>query len=86
MLKTEGKFKIYRIEHKWMGRDNWVTSIENEKYFNASGICWQQTGVHGTYDIEEAKEVFGKCVAQLDKNRKFRLVCFTIEQSKEVLS
>ena len=86
MIRTEGKFTIYRIEHQWDGKGKWASSIENEHYFNASGDCWQQTGVHGAYDLEEAKEAFGKVVAQLDKNRKFRLVCVTIEQSKEVLS
>ena len=86
MIRTEGKFSIYRIEHQWKGKSEWVSSIENEQYFPASGNCWQQTGVHGTYDLEEAKEAFGKVVAQLDKNRKFRLVRVMIEQSKEMLS
>lgn len=85
MIRTEGKFSIYRIEHQWENKSEWTSSIENEQYFRSSGECWQQTGVHGTYDLEEAKQVFGK-VAQSDKRRKFRLVCVTIEQSKEVLS
>jgi len=86
MIRTEGKFSIYRIEHQWKDKSKWASSIENEQYFTASGDCWQQTGVHGTFDLEEAKKAFGEVVSKLDKNRKFRLVCVTIEQSKEVLS
>lgn len=86
MLRTEGKFTIYKIEHQWQNKGNWASSIENEHYFTASGDCWQRTGVHGTFDLEEAKKAFGEVVSKLDKNRKFRLVGVTIEQSKEVLS
>jgi len=91
MLRTEGKFTIYRIEHLWKDANQfvspprWVSSIENEEFFPASEKCWQETGVHGTYDLEEAKEVYEKLVAGQDPNRKFRLVRVTISQTKEVL-
>ena len=86
MIRTEGKFYIYRIEHQWKGKGNWADSIENEYYFTASHECWQKTGIHGTFNINEAKKAFGDIVSKLDKDRKFRLVCVTIEQSKDVLS
>lgn len=86
MLRTEGKFSIYRIEHLWQDNTKWDTSIENEYYFNACNICWQHTGIHGTFDIEEAKKALDHIKSKQDKNRKFRLVCITIEQSKEVIT
>ncbi len=86
MLRTEGEFSIYMIEHQWQNNGKWVTSIENENYFSASHICWQHTGIHGAFDIEEAKTALKNIKSKVDKNRKFRLVCVTIEQSKEVIS
>ena len=31
---------------------------KNFEAFSASGQCWQETGVHGTYDIEDALSVY----------------------------
>ena len=86
MLRTDGSYCIYKIQHSWKRGEEWVFSIENEEYFPASNKCWQITGVHGTFSLEEAKTAYGRAVSKLDKNRKFRLVCINIDQTTEILS
>lgn len=85
MIRNDGKYEIYRLQHLWNHRTKWVGSIENEEFFKASGECWQQTGIHGTFDFDEAKKAFEEVVSRLEKNRKFRLVKVTISQSTEVM-
>ena len=83
MVRTDGKYQIFKIEHQWNGSAKWSSSIENVSEFPPTSDCWQQTGVHGTFDLEEAKDSFKKIVSIPNEVRKFRLVRVTIEQVKE---
>lgn len=55
----DGKWTIYQIQHL-IGINEWVySSLDFFGYppgFNASGKCWQETGIHGTLDDLEARE------------------------------
>lgn len=89
MLRTDGDYTIYVIEHLRQNDsiERWVRSIENEYYFGASGVCRQETGVHGTFDLEEAKRAFISIVNNCKlSDRKFRLVRVRIHQSTDVIS
>lgn len=66
MLRNDGIYKIYKIQHMYPKTKEWVYSIygspeikPNEQgirnTFTASGICWQETGEHGVYDLKDAK-------------------------------
>lgn len=83
MIRTDGKYQIYRIEQQWEGSEKWSDSNENEIEFPASSECWQLTGVHGTFDLKVAKEAFERVVSKPDENRRFRLVLVTIDQAKK---
>ena len=85
MIRTDGTFTIYRLQHNWQGKGIWTYSIENDELFNASSDCWQITGVSGTFDLEHAKKALGEVVSRLDKNRVFRLVKVTIKQETKVV-
>lgn len=86
MLRNDGDYTIYCIQHDWQNDNDWAYSMENEEYFPPSCDCWQLTGIHGTFDIEEAKVAFEKTVVKQDKNRKFRLVRVDIIQSTKVIA
>ena len=86
MVRNDGKWEIYRIQHKWNNKKNkWVYSIENEEFFKSSEECWQLTGINGTFNFDEAREAYGKVVSRLEKERKFRLVKLIITQKTVVL-
>ena len=62
MLRKDGIYEIYMIQHQQKD-SKWVYSIfgtptvaDIKKGFNASGDCWQITGIEGTFDFETAKE------------------------------
>jgi hypothetical protein len=57
MIRTDGTFTIYRIQHRTPG-GRWTFSnfdhFGHPPGFTASEPCWQQTGVMGTFDREVA--------------------------------
>ena len=62
MIRTDGKFKFYKIQHQQPSDKKWVFSIYGEPkvnsktdMFTASGQCWQYTGEHGVFDIRNAR-------------------------------
>lgn len=86
MLRTDGTYTIYFIQHQYGDNPKWANSIENEELFTACDDCWQETGVMGTYDLEEAKRAFGEVVSRLDQKRTFRLAQMDISQKIKPLS
>ena len=86
MLHNDGDYIIYLIQHQWKGKGDWKVSVENRIEWPSSHDCWQETGIHGTYNLEEAKQAYGRAVAQLDPDRNFRLAKLTISQKIESLS
>lgn len=85
MLRKDGLFFVYVIQHQWQNKGEWVSSIENEKYFTPSNDCWQETGINGTFDLIQAKKTFKDIISKPDKNRKFRLILITLNQQKDVI-
>ena len=80
LLRKDGFVKVYAIQHKWPGKDKWELSIANEWKFSAAKDCWQQTGLHATYDKEEAKEALVDVEANDVHDREFRVVEINIFQ------
>lgn len=100
MLRNDGVYKIYRIQHQQRSNNEWVYSIygspdTNSKTtpcrdtFTASGLCWQKTGIHGVYDIRNArtglknarKNIFKDIKNGTQKTKlKLRLVCVELKQ------
>jgi len=60
----------------------WRTKHKEIDYFNASGDCWQDTGVHGTYDLNEAFQLLVK-VIQWAPEHRFRIARIEIKQKTE---
>lgn len=62
-IRGDGSVLFYRIQHKVSddpdGTERWVNSSHDHfgypTGFNASGVCWQRTGIHGTFDDIEAR-------------------------------
>jgi hypothetical protein len=87
MIRQDGKWLFFRIQHKMNGE--WVfSSFDHFGYpgdwkstdgFGACGDCWQQTGEHGTYKrqlaLDGAKELMTK-----HPGTEFRAVRINIAQ------
>ena len=72
MLSNDGKYTIYIIEFKgtgekwcklsfdaaWFTPEIYESKRELFNQFSASGKCWQETGVHGTYEVEDAIKLY----------------------------
>jgi len=94
LLRNDGEYKIYVIE-KWFptgvtGRKEdaeWsgVNFDEHLAGFSASGPCWQETAVHGTYDFDEAVSGLNQ-VALEHPGEKFRLRLVTVSQHAETVA
>jgi hypothetical protein len=94
LLRTDGTYTIYRIQHK--GRDGkWHgTSFDyfgTPPSFSAVNRCWQKTGVHGALSRSEAMlglrwirkhNRYDWSSGQMRRNTdtKFRLVMVEISQ------
>ena len=84
LLRKDGDYVIYiaerRLNNDWIG-------VAHDLYgcpvgFSASGNCWQETGVHGTYDLQAAKKGIRE-LASKNPDVGFRVVKVTISQHKE---
>lgn len=74
MLRTDGTFIIYRIQHKGksgVNRDRWHYSsfdaFGTPPGFSASDTCWQQTGIYGTF----SRNVALKGLAWIRKAKRY---------------
>ncbi len=102
MLSNDGRYEIYVVEFKVKDRNDWrrisydVAWVPTEIYkknakawdaFGASSECWQQTGVHGTYDVEDALKVYInlKQHALPNKNYDYRVMKVVICQESTCL-
>lgn len=100
MLRNDGKYEIYIIEFKAMG-ERWgqlnfdsvwfppeiyesKRDLINE--FSSSGKCWQETGVNGTYDVENAIKMYLLLRQHSVKQHyTFRVNKKTITQESDIL-
>lgn len=90
MIRVDGNFTIYKIQHWSAGK--WVSSSLDHfgtphilcasKGFSACGDCWQQTGVHGTFDLHAASEGLA-WMTQEWPDHWFRIAKVTISQLTE---
>jgi hypothetical protein len=72
---------------KWGKR--WYPDYSGKEYepyesFSASGKCWQETGIHGTYDVEKAIKLY-LILIELNPEYMFRVNKKTILQESEIL-
>lgn len=69
----------------WVPNECYKKEVWNE--FSASGKCWQETGVHGTFDVETAIKLYVALKQHAFKKDEyiFRVVKKTIWQDSEVL-
>lgn len=73
-LKNKTEYEYYTIEYlsgcdnKWNDiGDNFFSLREYEfGQFSACGECWQKTGIHGTFDLDYAKEFCNKLITELE--------------------
>jgi len=95
MVRNDGDYTIYILEY-WgnIGRkDEWLYAGDGDQFtkgedhfkepfrsFGACGECWQETGIHGTYDKQTAFELLVK-VAAHTPNRVFRIAELKISQT-----
>jgi hypothetical protein len=81
MLRKDGTFIIYKIQHQWDLGGEWFYSAyvdyaetrSRTDKFSASGRCWQETGEHGVYKLSNAitgLKAARKAVAKDFKNKK----------------
>ena len=102
MLRNDGKYEIYIMEFSLKNKRDWhaisfdvawvPTDIRLKKItaweaFEASGKCWQETGVHGTYDVEDAMRLLVSLKKDAFKKDEydFRVVKKTIWQESETV-
>lgn len=96
MLRNNGDYKIYVIEFQY-GKYLWgrisfdVEWVKPEHYqeevwdvFSAGGKCWQETGIHGTFDLGMAIKLYCT-LSEHRKDYKFRVVLLTISQKTKVI-
>ena len=84
-LSSRTEYEYYTIEYlsgsnnKWTGiGDNFFSLREYEfGQFSACGECWQKTGIHGTFDLEYAKEFCNKLIEELEKGTLISNSTFT---------
>lgn len=91
LLRTDGEFTIYLLQHKYKKKGSWTDSSLDffhlgqpayeglKRPFSASGECWQQTGVCGTYGRGEAL-AFCAAIAAKYTDHKFRIACVHVVQ------
>lgn len=75
------------FDSTWVSQELYAAKKEVWHEFSASGKCWQETGVHGTYDVEVAIKLYvllkqhsiqkDKCLFRVNKK--------TVWQESEIL-
>lgn len=78
MVRYDGTYTIYKIQHQQISDGRWVYSIwgqpkTNSKagdHFTASGNCWQQTGEHGVYDIRNGRVGLKRAIKEMQADQK----------------
>jgi len=74
-MRQDGTYEIYHIQVQVTGKWGFA-SLDHFGYpedFNASGECWQKTGVHGVFDLAVAERGL-KWMLKKHPTEKFRLV------------
>lgn len=101
MLREDGVYEFYQVQEYQSAWNRWMNIADNyylKEYefgeMSASGQCWQETGCHGTYDLEYAKEYCNTLNELAEKEgplndaakvTKFRIIKVNISQSKTIM-
>ncbi len=92
MIRNDGLYTIYRIQHQEKKPKKWVFSSLDSfgapPGFDACGDCWQETGEHGVFTIKEARKGLNWIRKENKKERpeiQFRLVQVIISQKTIVV-
>jgi hypothetical protein len=83
MLRKDGKYQVFMIQHQ-QPKGNWCFSSFDyfgtpNRGFSASGACWQETGIRGTFDDIEARDGLA-WIREKHAEHKFRVVRLIITQ------
>jgi hypothetical protein len=85
MLRSDGTYNIYIIQHQWRKAGEWKMSdiggfgSKPPMSMNAIGQCWQDTGVMGTYHLKDALAVLPD-LRKRNPEHAFRVACVCISQ------
>lgn len=85
MLRSDGTYRIYRIQHRKLNSDRWIYSDldvfgwPNGFAADTDSKCWNETGVCGTYDKRLADDGL-LWIAAENPGVTFRLVEVMISQ------
>lgn len=99
MLRNDGKYEIFIIEFKgsddswrqlnfdarWFPDEIYESKGDLLNDFKASGKCWQETGVNGTYDLENAIKLYCLLRQHSTKKYSYRVNKKTIWQESDIL-
>jgi len=92
MISNDGYYTFYRIQHKtdekgyvfsdldYFGYGDHLKDFDKGVGFNASGDCWQTTGVNGTFERSAARRLKRHLDRKWPKER-FRIVQIFIRQT-----
>ena len=85
-MRHDGIYAIYEIQHEQTER--WeFSNLDYFGYppgFNASARCYQETGIHGSFDYKEAKKGL-KWLQKKYRYQNFRLVCVITVQKTIII-
>jgi hypothetical protein len=82
MVRKDGLYSIYRIQRIGADKQWHYPNLDVFGYpdgFNASGDCWQITGIHGVFEKKKAIKGLKKLQSE-NKKDKFRMVLVIISQ------
>ena len=78
-MRRDGEYTIYLIEEWDEKHQRWERcSPRHPKGFDSCGECWQTTGIHGTFDYDQALD--GAGALQREFGGPFRVVVMEISQ------
>ena len=78
-MRRDGEYTIYLIEGWDEEAQGWERQMPSQpEGFDACGDCWQTTGIHGTFDYDQALD--GAGALQKKFGRPFRVVALEISQ------
>lgn len=91
MLRTDGAWVIYKIQHYYVDRRKdgiWNdSSLDHFGYppgFTASSPCWQETGIYGTFDDLVARDGL-HWIRKKHFDNKFRIVKIIVSKNSYIM-
>ena len=94
MLPNDGSFTIFCVEYQWKKKGKWSGAGDCDNFLadiprkyrgnpygalTACGRCWQETCIHGTYNLPTANRMVRK-LRKHTSEHKFRVVKVRISQ------